>query len=211
MNHPTDCHCDQCLLLQIRSGEASVRQRGWESWYQRDAPVLRAYIERRCQALGYLAYSEDLLHDCFLIGFRNVANGRYSEQERALCAYLYGIVKNLLYEVMRLQGRETVDLEQIDNQADETTLSIEDKIYVEEVVGLVKEAYRQQPPLYQCVMAQLYIEGKSSQDVAAELQKTAGNIRAIARRAVHQIINHLARYHDVHLSSHTIRACLLCA
>lgn len=207
IHHRPTCNCDLWLLMQMRSENPVDRQRGWEAWYLRDAPVLRGYLGRRCQALHCPTHSEDILQDCFLTGFRNISGGRYTEQGKSLCAYLHGIAKNLLYEVIRLQKKETSDQALADVQVEEK-ISIENQVYLQEVLKLVEEARSRLSPVHQQVVEGLYGEGKSSNEVATELRKTAGNIRAIARRAVNEIRDYLARQYNLLLPSRSIRVWL---
>jgi RNA polymerase sigma factor (sigma-70 family) len=207
MDHLTDCSCDQCLLMHMRAANAAERQRGWEAWYRRDAPTIQAYIERRCLALQCSEHSEDILQDCFLVGFRNVSNGLYREQGTSLCAYLVGIAKNLLRELVRLRRREPVELSEEETE-DEWGLDPDDSLHLEEVVNRVREAYPYLPHLYKRVVKGLYVESKSSSKLADELGKSGGNVRAIAHRAVREIGQYLECQHSMHLSTEAIRACL---
>lgn len=207
MTHRTGCDCDQCLLVQMCAANDAARQRGWEAWYRRDAATLQTFIEQRCRVLQCPEHSEDLLHDTFVTGFRNISSGRYREQGKALCAYLHGIARNLVYEVFRLQRKEKIDPAQMEAQIS-MQISIEDQLYLDEVRQFVAEARKGQPQLSQRVVEGLYTQGKSSDEIALELQKTAGNTRAIAHRAIHEIQQTLAQQHDVHLSSSAIRETL---
>jgi RNA polymerase sigma factor (sigma-70 family) len=207
MDHLADCTCDQCLLIHMKAASAAERQRGWEAWYQRDAPTIQAYIQRRCFALRCPEHSEDILQDCFLIGFKNVSNGNYREQGMSLCAYLIGIAKNLLHEMLRLQRREPATLSQLEIE-DRTALSLDDSIYLEEIVSGVREGCTYLSHHHQRVAEGVYIEGKSSSELAEELGKSPGNIRAIAHRAVREIGQYLECQHSMYLSPGAIRACL---
>jgi RNA polymerase sigma factor (sigma-70 family) len=191
----------------MRTADAVERQRGWDAWYRRDAPVIQTYIERRCHVLGLPGHSEDLLQDCFLIGFKNVSNRLYREEKTALRPYLIGIVKNLLHEVIRLQRREPILPTGVEIE-DSTAFGLDDTILMEEIMQWVREARECQSDLYQQVVEGIYGDGKSAAELAGELDKTAGNIRAIAHRAVHDIRQHLVCQHKTHLSSRAIRACL---
>jgi len=208
MNHHTGCDCEQCLLAQMTADDPAVRQSGWAAWYRRDAPVIRAFVERRCRALGCQEQGEDLLQDSFLIGFRNVSRGAYADQTKGLRAYLYGIAKNLLCELGRIQrkigGQQTLDEELQSIQ----TVTLEDRLYLDEVRRRVQEAYQRQSLLHRQVMHGLYVEGKSSDQLGKELGETASNIRAIARRAINEIGRQLAHEYGIHISSGAIRSCL---
>lgn len=207
MDHLTDCSCDQCLLMQMRAANAAERQRGWEAWYRRDAPTIQAFIKRRCLALQCPEHCEDILQDCFLVGYRNVSKGLYHEQGSSLCAYIVGAANNLLRELVRLRRQEPVTLGE-DEIEDARDLDPDDGLYLAEVVNVVREAYTHRSNTYQRVVQGIYVEGKSSSELAAELGKSADNVRAIAHRAVREIGLNLERQHSMRLSAEAIRACL---
>lgn len=197
---------DQHLLVLMRASNAVERQQGWDAWYRRDAPTIQSYIKRRAFLLRCMEHSEDILQDCFLIGFKNVSNGNYQEQGVSLCGYLTGIANNLLREVVRLQKREPVTLnEEIE---DDLGISPEDSLDRDEIVNKVREACAQRSNVYQRVVKGIYVQGKSSNELAKELGKSAGNIRAIAHRAVREIGHSVAHQHHLQLSANAIRACL---
>jgi DNA-directed RNA polymerase specialized sigma24 family protein len=198
-----DCDCDQCLLARMRAADGAVRQSGWEAWYRRDAAALLAFIDRRCRTLGWQDHSEDILQDCFLIGFRNVSNGKYAEQDKGLFVYLVGIAKNRLREMSRLQRREPGTLSEVVET--DPGLDADDRLYLEEVVNMVRQAYIQRSDVYQRVMHGIYVEGKSSAQLAVELGKNAGNVRAIAHRAVCEIRRHIEEQYGTCLSAEAIR------
>lgn len=207
MEHPEECNCDQCLLAQMMDDDCRVRQSGWEAWYSRDATAMLAIIKRYCSAAGFQDHSEDILQDCFLIGFRNVARGKYTNQDKGLRAYLSGVAQNLVRELSRLHRREVVILDEHEEKA-AVCADLDDSIYLQEVLNIVGEAYAQRPDVYRCVIRGIYAEGKTSSQVAVELGKNRGNVRAIAHRAVREIGHHIKQKHHVHLSAEAIRACL---
>ena len=206
MNEHLECNCDRCLLTLMKSPKACERQRGWESWYQRDAATLLTFIQRRAIPLHCMEHGEDILHDCFLIGFKQISSGHFLDRGISLCGYLVGIAKNRLYQVIHL-GRGVMALGDIEVE-DTLGLDIDESLYLEEVVNRVREACTQRSQIYQRVIEGVYVEGKSSDEVAAELDKSAGNIRAIAHRAVREIRDYLENQHRMSLSAEAIRACL---
>lgn len=206
MDHLTDCTCDLCLLIHMRSADAAERQRGWQAWYCRDAAAVDAFVRRRCGALRCADHSEDVLQDCFLIGFRNVSTGRYSEQSAPLCGYLFGIAKFLILAVVRGQRRAPADLsEEVEAKAG---VSLDDALYGEEVLRRVREACTCLSQLERRVLEGIYLEGCTSDMLAEELGRRAGNVRIIAHRAVGEVEQYLARTHNLLLSPAAIRACL---
>jgi RNA polymerase sigma-70 factor (ECF subfamily) len=191
----------------MQAGDPAERKQGWEAWYRRDAQCLLHFLQQRCRALGCPDQAEDLLQDCFVIGFRNVASGAFSPSDKPLGAYLVGIAKNLLRELYRARQRGLADLDE-EVAASSSGVEPEDSLFVAEVVGMVRAAAAQGPDVYRQVLAGMYAEGKSSHQLAAELGKNAGNVRAIAHRGVREIGRHLERQHSMHLSAEAIRACL---
>jgi RNA polymerase sigma factor (sigma-70 family) len=206
MDHLTDCTCDQCLLIHMRSTDAAERQLGWQAWYCRDAAAVDAFVRRRCSAFYCADHSEDILQDCFLIGFRKVSTGRYSEQSGPLCGYLFGIAKLLIMALVRGQRCAPADLnEEVEAKA---VLSLDDALYGEEVVMRVHEACTRLSQLEQLVLEGIYLEGCSSDMLAEKLSRTAGNVRIIAHRAVGEVEKYLVRRHNLPISPAAIRACL---
>jgi RNA polymerase sigma factor (sigma-70 family) len=191
----------------MRSHDAVERRQGWEAWYERDAPALIGYIERRCRAHKCPDHSEDISQDTFLIGFRNVSSGRYQEQGVPLRAYLYGIAFNLIHEVARLRYRESTMPNELEVEA-LSSLCPDDIISAKEIVRRVQDACADLPQVHLLVLKRVYLEQRTASQVAEEVGKTAGNIRAIAHRAVHHVEQHLKHYHGLNLSHSAIRACL---
>ena len=206
MGSHSSCNCDQCLLAQMSATSAAERQKGWDAWYQRDAAALLAFIRRRALLVGCAEHSEDVLHDTFLVGFRNVSAGVFNEQGTSLFAYLVGIAKNRLREIVRIQSREPGSLDE--QTATKAWVPDVDRIYLEEVVTKVLEAYTLRPVVHRQVVKGIYAEGRSSTELATELEKTAVNVRAIAHRAVNDIKLSLECQYSLHLSTEAIRACL---
>jgi DNA-directed RNA polymerase specialized sigma24 family protein len=191
----------------MRSSDAAEREQGWALWYQRDGTKLLAYLERRVHTGHSSEQSEDLLQDCFVIGFRNVSSGRYVEQGNSLCAYLYGIARRLLYESARLQKREVSFPQGDDEDVVKQEIELAERVWLSEVLELVKCSCAQKPVLAQRVVAELYSAGKSPDELAHELSKSAGNIRTIAHRTISGIAGDLARQ-GISLSTQGVRTCL---
>lgn len=204
MNHSADCSCDACLFAMITATDKQVQQMGWQAWYERDSAIVSAYVNRRCLAMGCSGHTEDIVQDAFVIAFKNIGSGRYQNQGKSLCAYLYGIARNLIYDVIRLRKRELS--EEVDTEHQEQTpLSLEEQIYIQDFLSRVGEARSLLAPSQRTILDGLYSAGKSSKLVSREVKKSAVNVRAIASRAVDEIRNHLASAHALNVSKDAIR------
>ncbi|MBX3015382.1 MAG: RNA polymerase sigma factor [Caldilineaceae bacterium] len=207
MQHTNHCHCDACLLAQMQSADAQLRQQGWEAWYTRDHKAVQRYLARRCHGLGCPEQGEDILHDTFIIAFKNIATGRYQASGRPLGAYLHGIARNRLYDLMRLQQKEMPDEEYL-LSCTSSALPVEDQIYLERVLASVHEAHAHLAENYRQVIESLYAQEKNSQEVGTELCKSANNIRTMARRAVNAIGVYLTGHYDLRIPPDAIRLSL---
>lgn len=207
MEQAEDCCCDQCLIKLMQSPEETDRQKGWEAWYKRDCAFLLNFVNRRCYAMGCPEHSQDIVQESFIKGFENISIEHYQDRGKPLQAYLYGIAKNLIYGMFRLQMKEVKDEEYLNFLADET-IEIEGKVILKEVERLVKAARERQPDLHRQVIEGLYAQGKSSKELGEELNTTANNTRIIGHRAVEIIQRELARRYDLNLSTEAIRACI---
>jgi RNA polymerase sigma factor (sigma-70 family) len=207
MAHFSESTGDQLLLMQMRATDAAVRQQGWEAWYKRDASDLQRYIYRHAYNLRCAQHSEDILQDCFVIGFKNVSSGAYREQEISLYFYLVGIARNLLRKTVRQQRREPTIFDELEVE-DESLFGVAEQIDLEETVNGVREACSSLSSNYQRVVEGIYVRGKTSHEVGEEVGKSAGNVRAISFRAVREIGQYLERRRSMHLSAEAIRACL---
>lgn len=207
MNHQSDCTCDRCLLALLTAPAAVQRQQGWQAWYDRDRSAVYGYIVRRCRNLGCVEHSDDILQDTFLIAFKNLNSGRFEQQGKALCAYLYGIARNLIYDMARLQQREVLHESETD-LPNPHAMALDEQLYLQEVLSNVGDACTQLTPIQRNVVDGLYGQGKSSQDVGVELAKSAMNVRAIAVRATSVMRTYLARRYQLQLSADAIKLCL---
>jgi RNA polymerase sigma factor (sigma-70 family) len=191
----------------MKSDDTCQCQQGWETWYRRDAAALLIFMQRRSQRYLCLEHCEDLVQDCFMIGFRKVSSGHYVNQGSSLRAYLYGIAHHLLQETARSQRKATSLPQTEEAEVKAPVLELADWVCVNEVLTQLRAACGQQPQLNQSVVASLYGDGKSSDAIAQELRISAGNVRIIAHRSITEITRNLAcRGHR--LSTTAVRSCL---
>ena len=208
MTCPTHCNCDQCLVEQMTSSDKAIRPKGWQTWYERDHKFLQDRVKYRCIAFSCFVHSQDIVQESFIIGFKNISSRRYIYQGKPLRAYLWGIAKNLIFEVYHLKGKTVNDEECILSLADDT-ISLEQQFELKSILHIVRKAYDQLPGPYRQVTDGLYRHGKSSKELGKELGKKSNNIRAIARRAVQKIKEYLERIHGIQISPAAIRQCLV--
>jgi RNA polymerase sigma factor (sigma-70 family) len=205
--YESTCSCDSCLLAQMRSGDAGQRKLGWQTWYERDALSIFAYLKRRCHELGCPEQSEELVQDCFIVGFKNISSGRFADKGKPLRAYLYGIAKNLLREVRWLRNKESMLPEGNAAEPVAVSLNLLDHAIVEQVLTMIRDAYEHLPLLAQRVITGLYAHGNTSKELASQLNKKASAVGNIASRAIKRIQWYLVAYYDMQLSASTIRFC----
>jgi RNA polymerase sigma factor (sigma-70 family) len=151
---------------------------------------------------------EELLQDAFVIGFESVSSGRYDECKAPLYAYLYGIARNLVREIIRLQQREPFSLDDLgDAQVAgfDTYGDLEDILYLEELRCQLLEALNHLPERHRCIVQAFYVQASSAHEVSERLNLSPENVRMIAHRGVSKIGTYLASKHHIFLSADAIR------
>ena len=198
MNLVATCECDTCLLDGLVANDQTIRQQAWQRWYERDKCRLHAYVSRRCYSLGCSEQSDDIVQDTFVIAYDNFCTGRFQYQDKALCAYLYGIARNLIYAALRRRGKESA-LEIDCDQPDHRNVNIDERVCLTDFLATVAEARSCLAPGKRRVLDGLYMAGKDSQQLGRELALSAVNVRAIASRAVIELRVHVAQRYPAEL------------
>jgi RNA polymerase sigma factor (sigma-70 family) len=200
-------------LTHLLAAEPAHRQRAWQRWYERDYPLVSRYSRRRALALGCPEQHDDIAQETFVIAFKNLQSGRFQPQGKALCAYLYGIARNLLYDTARRRAKETTQAAALgvpDDVPDDRQLTLADRACLSDFLATVAQARAELTPSQRRVLDCLYGAGKNSQEVACELAQSAVNVRAIASRAVGALHAAVTKRYEPTLSTDAIRLALQC-
>lgn len=176
---------DELLLERAGSGD----QAAFLLLYERHRNPIFGFAYR---LLGSVEAAEDITHDCFLSLIRKPQG--YDPRRAALRTYLYSAARNLAMKYFRSQGRETA----LDDLSDYPAVSRREeplrRLLDEELVGKVKEAVADLPPLQREALVLFEYEGLALSEIAEVVGTNVGVVKSRLHRARGRLRNTLAPY-----------------
>lgn len=158
--------------------------RAIEELFRREWPAVYRVLSL---AVPDAAEAQDLTQEVFLRAFQRL--DRYQPTGAPFRAYLHTIARNLVRERWRRLGMRLVPLEDALGLADPVRVDecATDRVIIEEV----QRALQALPAEYQRVLRLRLLEGRSTADVAAAMNRSAGAVRVLQYRALAELRNRL--------------------
>lgn len=130
--------------------------------------------------------AEDLSQEAFVTAYKKINS--YNIDKSKFSTWLYRIASNKSIDYLRKQNRElpTEDIELIAQEAAPDYEAEEQKRQVRSVVS------RLEPPSYRQVIEAYYWEGKTYEQIAADMNKPINTIRTWLRRAKESLRSELS-------------------
>ncbi|MDH7464679.1 sigma-70 family RNA polymerase sigma factor [Chitinophagaceae bacterium 26-R-25] len=149
---------------------------------QDDESALQYFFSQYYPALVYFAFditkdiavAEEISSDAFLKLWHKRAQ---IFKVNSLKAYLYRVVKNASIDFIRSDKVIRKKEQSYQQLAATSEKAIIEKMIVSETYALVLDALEKMPKGYQKVFRGVYLEGKSYEELATELNTNAANIR----------------------------------
>jgi len=155
---------DSRLLIEARRGDES----SFVSLYRRHGTSLFRFAWR---LTGSTAVAEDVAQECWVAILQH---NRYREHSGSVRGYLFGIVRNLAFERLRISSRES------DETADpESASSPFEEVLAEERSAAVARAVTALPPLQREALILFEYEDLSLEEIA---HATGADITAVKAR-----------------------------
>jgi len=183
---------DEALVRQMQCSNPKLRAESWQRWFERDSDELRKYV---CGRIGQWnsSHSEDILQECFLIGFINVSSGQYEDRGKPLLAYLKGIAHNLMLAYWRTRQRVKL-LEESENRGERHHFSspcIDEAIDLQAALRhALRIAQRGLSERRIQVLKMRFLLEKSSAEIGEELGISEGHVRQETYRALQYLRTH---------------------
>ncbi|MHA4741628.1 RNA polymerase sigma factor [Dyadobacter sp. MSC1_007] len=135
--------------------------------------------------------AEDITQDVFL----KIWESRETLSEvRHFKSYLFATCKNMTLNVLARSSRETKIMEQVIYGAQKFNLDTENELQQQEYERLLQEAIEQLPPQRKLIFKLCKIEGKSYDEVAAQMGISAGTINDHIVKGTKSVREYLRRY-----------------
>jgi RNA polymerase sigma-70 factor (ECF subfamily) len=159
-------------------------ERAIEELFRREWPAVYRLLSL---AVPDAAEAQDLTQEVFLRAFERL--DRYQPTAAPFRAYLHAIARNLVRERWRRLGVRLVPLEQAAGLADPVRVDehVTETLAIEEV----QRALQALPAEYQRVIRLRLLEGRSTADVAAAMNRSPGAVRVLQYRALAELRNRL--------------------
>src|SRR5262245_15820868 len=128
-------------------------QAGFREFYEKTAPLLRAYIARSC---GSIDAADDILQEVFLKFLR----AQHRINESGMRAYLYRTADSLIIDNWRRSRRET---------ARNLALPPRSELQENDVDNDIKKAFTELKPQHRSLLWLAYVERCDHREIAAAL------------------------------------------
>jgi len=136
--------------------------------------------------------AEDITHDCFLSLIRK--SGNFEPARASLRTYLYAAARNLAMKYFRDSGRETAIDDLSEAPAAPKREEPLDQVLDAELVGKVKAAVSDLPPLQREALVLFEYEGLPLNEIAGIVGCDVGAVKGRLHRARERLRNSLAPY-----------------
>lgn len=150
---------------------AAAAPQAWslDSAYDEHGGALYAFA---CASLGDRGAAEDAVQEVFVKAWR--ARGTFDPQRGSLRTWLFGIARNVVVDALRARGRRVVPIA-LDDRHDrpggvDVAESVAAQVAVHEALGGLSPAHRE-------VLVRVHLQGKSTAEVAAELDVPEATVR----------------------------------
>lgn len=130
--------------------------------------------------------AEDIVSESFLSVLDNIKIIK-TENETALKAYLFRIVKNKYYDTIKKKANYTLNLESFDNIPIDS--DIENDLAEKEQKEIIMKIILKMPDIYRYAFYFKYNENYSTRNIAKMFDLSEGTVRKILKDGVRYIIN----------------------
>jgi RNA polymerase sigma-70 factor (ECF subfamily) len=179
----SDCSDDELLSLLTESNRLAFKQL-YISHYR----SIFAYALKFTKSADL---AEDIAQDVFL---KIWENRETLSEVRHFKSYLFTTCKNMTLNLLARASRETKIMDQVIYGAQKFHLDTENKLQQQEYERLLHEAIEQLPPQRKLIFRLCKIEGKSYEEVAAQMGISAGTINDHIVKGTKSVREYLRRY-----------------
>ena len=171
---------DTALVRRAKGGDSAA----FAEIYERYAPKIYRYIYYR---IGEVEAAEDACADVFLAMVEDF--GRYEDRGWPLSAWLYRMARDRAIDLLRKRRtRQHIPLETWSGSWDGVARGVEQRLQYEEVARTLCELTAEQ----RAVIQLRFVEQQSVAEVAEQLGRTEGAIKALQHRGVQALARHLS-------------------
>lgn len=165
------------LLRRAQTGDAKA----YGELYEMHVDRIFAYVFGKLRSRPD---AEDIVEQVFLQAWQSIE--RYDAESGSFAGWLFRIAHNLMVDHFRRAGRVRM-VEFQDQMVRDTAPSPEDRMVRQAVAGELHEAIGGLTQEQRQVIVLKFFSGKSNRDIADQLGKSEGSIKALQHRALRSL------------------------
>ena len=186
---PTSTDTDHSLQLHLKKCLEQVAierdKAAFEALFEHFAPLVRAYSFAREPGAALMA---DELAQVVLIKIWEKAH-THNSQKASVNTWVYTLARNSRIDLLRRNGRYTTEIDpeflwqELEDDSADPFMSVQQK----RAEKTISEAFDHLPSEQQQVITKVYLEGKTHQESADELDLPLGTIKSRIRLALQKL------------------------
>lgn len=165
----------------------------WERLFRHSHRRLLSYANRR---LSTLQAAEDAVSDTIVRAMDRIDG--FTWQGAGFDAWMYGILRNVVLEAYRQQGRvHAVEPDVVDDRANASMPEVDHRLLQAEELTALRRAFADLEPAEQEVLELRFVGGLGADDVGSVIGKSAGAVRMAQSRALARLRSAMKVHDDV--------------
>ncbi len=153
----------------------------YEDFYSQQYGRVLHYVRGK---IGNSQDAEDLVSEVFLYCYSHFDD--YDPQKSSITTWLYLIVNSRVKNYYR-DHVTYADFESVSETMQDQSIDLDEGVYLEQLHRALMKAIRTLPERQQKIVMMRYFENRSSEEIAARLGTTPGNVRVLLSRALDKL------------------------
>lgn len=154
----------------------------YEDFYRDNYGRVLYYVKNK---INSVEDAEDLAGEVFMYCYSHYDD--YDPEKSSITTWLYLIVNSRIKNFYRDHNVTYVDYEVVSETMQDQSIDLDEGVYLEQLHGALMKAIKNLPERQQKIVMLRYFENCSSDEIAAQLGISPGNVRVLLSRALDKL------------------------
>ena len=154
----------------------------YEDFYSDNYRRVLYYVKNK---ISSVEEAEDLVSEVFMYCYSHYDD--YDPEKSSITTWLYLIVNSRIKNYYRDHNVTYVDYEVVSETLQDQNIDLDEGVYLEQLHKALMKAIRGLPERQQKIVLMRYFENCSSEEIAARLSISPGNVRVLLSRALDKL------------------------
>lgn len=154
----------------------------YEDFYSDNYSRVLYYVKNK---INSAEDAEDLVSEVFMYCYSHYDD--YDPEKSSIKTWLYLIVNSRIKNFYRDHNVTYVDYEVVSETMQDQSIDLDEGVYLEQLHGALMKAIKSLPERQQKIVMMRYFENCSSEEIAARLGTSPGNVRVLLSRALDKL------------------------